>query len=660
MRNILFCILLFISGFSMADTAVKVNQLSVNKGLSQQDVETAMQDRYGFMWFGTYDGLNRYDGYRIETFRYDPQIPNSIADNRITALFESSDGIIWIGTEGSGLLYFDPSTDTFGKVEHPYLKAGQCGSIYALQETANKVLLVGSTQALLMIWDGNKPHPKVKKTVLGGDNRYRIRNLWLEKENELWVGTQNGGMLKLLISEHNKPTLVFHSRSMQFAYGVIPLENSRYAVYGEGGIKFYRSAGGLNYKKDGADIFSDDVVIKIVKKKNGWLVLTKNAVYDWGGVGEPRLFIGQEQNFVKNNILQTIFIDRSNILWITSRNKGVAQVDLTPEKFNELTLPEKDLFVKSMIIQHDGRKAIGIKDFGLLQETAPASGKYNRLFRGKTISNLMEDSRRNVWLFSDKLDVMSASGSITPFSSFAGYTASMGNHMSCSEDNGGNVWIGASHAICKADVESKTVSYIRFPKNQYTSTENLSLNIYYNQFDNSLLCCTKEEGLYRYDIAANRLRQFTVKNGLTSNHVWSIAIQNDSVMWIGTDVGINKATYKNGVFRFLPASDDARVRNAKVMAMCFDKSNNLWITTSQGLYAFNTVNPHILEYNFSDGLLSNTLSEVAFMDKQGIVWISSISGLNYFDPEKLQPNRYEPNIVLRDLKVFNESIHPKY
>jgi hypothetical protein len=94
------------------------------------------------------------------------------------------------------------------------------------------------------------------------------------------------------------------------------------------------------------------------------------------------------------------------------------------------------------------------------------------------------------------------------------------------------------------------------------------------------------------------------------------------------------------------------------MALCLDKKQNLWITTSQGLFAYNTQSSRIMEFNYSDGLLSNTLSEVAMMDKKGIIWISSISGLNYFDPEKLQPNKYEPNIVLRDFRVFNQSIYP--
>ncbi len=134
----------------------------------------------------------------------------------------------------------------------------------------------------------------------------------------------------------------------------------------------------------------------------------------------------------------------------------------------------------------------------------------------------------------------------------------MGQHLSCCEDNNQNVWAGTAHGICKINLKEKSVSYISFPENKFTSTENLSLNIYFDAYTNAVFCCTKEEGLYKYDISKNKLQQFTTKNGLTSNHVWCLTIQNDSTVWVGTDVGVNRLTTINDKTTISPASSDRK------------------------------------------------------------------------------------------------------
>lgn len=637
-----------------AEASLKINYLSVNRGLSQQDVETAIQDRYGFMWFGTYDGLNRYDGYSIETFRFDPNLPNTIADNRITALLEDSNGRIWIGTEGSGLLYFDPATDLFGKTDHPLLKPGKCGSIFDIKEISGYRLIIGSTHGLFLIPDFRPEEIEVLPLLPD----LRVRNLTLDHDGMVWVGTQNGAY-KVAVSEENTMTTVFRDHSDRFVYGIVRLAQGNYAIYGVGGIEFYSTSGG-DYRliRSGKRLFPDEIVLKILRHEKRWLIATRHNIYSWDGHDDLVPLFPRDEDFFKNNLLQTIVIDRGNNLWITSRNQGVAQVDLNSPKFREYALPSTDLFVKSMVIRKDGRKVVGVKDYGLLIETAAGSGKFDLLFNGSTVTGLMEDSRKTLWFFSEKMYMLSGKHDLVPLSSFPGYRIDMGGHMACCEDVRGDVWVSTPRGIGKVDMTSRVVSYIPFPKNTFTSSENLSLNIYYDAYNDAVFCCTKEEGLYRYDISADKIQQFSTNDGLSSNHVWCLNVESENTDWIGTDVGVNRFTKGKNGFSVSPVSSDARIRNAKVMAIARDKTGKLWLTTSQGLFGFNTRNRGILEYGFSDGLLSNTLSEVAFVDQDGLIWISSISGLNYFDPLKLKPNPYEPYVVLRDFKIFNESIRP--
>lgn len=631
---------------------LKINHLSVNRGLSQQDVETLIQDSYGFMWFGTYDGLNRYDGYKIETFRFDPNLPNTIADNRITALFEDSYGRIWIGTEGNGLLFFDPETDKFGVANHPSISAGKCGSIYSIVEITNQRLLLGTTHGLYIMNYFRAENAFVELLL----PNIRVRNLSVDANNMVWVSTQSGAY-KVKISDKNNLTVVFHDNSNRFVHGVVKLSNGNYAIYGEGGVEFFNPTNGSSQlTKANNRLLPNETVLKLINHNKQWLIATKYTILTWDGDQKTTAFFSYNDDFFENNILQKIIIDKGNNLWISSRNKGVAQIDLHPAKFIDYALPAKDLFVKSMIIRKDGRKVIGVKDYGLLIETSASSGQFNLSFKGQSVVSIMEDSRDNLWFFSNRMQILTPKAVVTSLSSLAGFKAELGGHMSACEDKRGIVWVGATRGIGRVDLTTQTISYIPFPENTFSSSENLSLNIYYDPYNDAIICCTKEEGLYRYDIATQTLQQFNTENGLSSNHVWCAYIDNKNNTWIGTDVGINLLT--NADLSVRTISSDARIRNAKVMAITKDTKHNLWFNTSQGLFAFNTQTEQILEFGYSDGLLSNTLSEVAFMDEKGLVWISSISGLNYFDPLQLRPNLYEPKIVFRDFKIFNESIQP--
>ena len=657
MKRLDFCIVLCVI-FVQNAFGLKINHLSVNRGLSQQDVETLIQDRYGFMWFGTYDGLNRYDGYRIETFRYDPDLSNTIADNRITALYESSDGKIWIGTEGSGLLFFNPATDEFGKVDHPVFKSGRCGSIFAFVEISRNRLLVGSTHGLFIIPDIFSKKTDVLPLNIQNGIVSRIRYLQVETDPIVWIGTETGAY-RVQISPQNKLKVLFSDNSNRLINGVVKLSDNSYAIYGVGGIELYKHKFLINRLERTDDkILIGTTVLRIVKHEADWLIATTNNIFKWNEVNAPISFAPLNEDFFQNNTLQNILVGKGNNLWITSRNKGVAQIDLNPVKFYNYTLPAKDLFVKVMVVARNGKKFIGIKDYGLLIESAPGSNKFNWLFKGKTVASLMEDSQHNIWLFSDQLYMLSPNGQLTAVSTFKGYKFAFGYHLSCCEDNNGNVWVSTSRGLAKIEVKTRLIHYIPFPVNKFTSSENLSLNIYFDKFNNTIYCCTKEEGLYKYNISKNKLEQFTTESGLSSNHIWCLTIQNGSTIWVGTDVGVNQLVLKKDGVSIKSISDDSRIRNAKVMALCIDKFNNLWFTTSQGLFAFNVSTSQIMEFNYSDGLLSNTLSEVAIVDSSGLIWISSISGINYFDPQNLKPNLYEPNLVLRDFKVFNESIRP--
>src|SRR5690349_8088059 len=176
-----------------AQERVAFRHLTIADGLSQNAVSAIVQDRRGFMWFGTKDGLNRYDGYEFVVFRHDPFDSTSITDSEITALFEDSRGRLWVGTRGGGLNRFDRTRERFERV-----KAGPVRDITAIAEDSTGAIWVGSAgEGLFRLTTTTRGETAVDRfnhslTDPASVSSDRVRAVLVDRHGVLWVGTDAG------------------------------------------------------------------------------------------------------------------------------------------------------------------------------------------------------------------------------------------------------------------------------------------------------------------------------------------------------------------------------------------------------------------------------------------------------------------------------------
>ena len=152
--NCLICISVLLISFSFTIRAqdLQFKTITVNDGLTQHDVSCILQDSYGFIWIGTYDGLNRYDGYTIQNYFHVTEDENSLSSNRIKCLFEDSQKTIWIGTDGSGINYYSLIKEKFERVETPE----NYQTVQDIIETENGEIFIATNNGVLQIIKNDK------------------------------------------------------------------------------------------------------------------------------------------------------------------------------------------------------------------------------------------------------------------------------------------------------------------------------------------------------------------------------------------------------------------------------------------------------------------------------------------------------------------------
>jgi len=200
------------TAFGQAGDPVKFSQISTMEGLSQGSVNCILKDRYGFMWFGTQDGLNRFDGYNFTVYRNKPGNSGSIPDNQVRCIYEDDQANLWIGTLGGGLCYYDRNRDVFIRLKDLGFRADNpvnpaILSIYA-DHSGN--LWVGTFHNLLLI---DRKHKKIRQFRAGAADSQSLSNpvvqaIFEDSQNNLWVGTNKG--LNLLNREKGIFTHFFH------------------------------------------------------------------------------------------------------------------------------------------------------------------------------------------------------------------------------------------------------------------------------------------------------------------------------------------------------------------------------------------------------------------------------------------------------------------
>ncbi|MCP2606550.1 ATP-binding protein [Candidatus Aminicenantes bacterium AC-708-I09] len=652
---------------------------------------TIIQDKQGFMWFGTEDGLNRYDGYEFKVYRNDHDNLNSLNYNYIKVIYEDSKGNLWIGTYGGGLDKFNPQQEKFihykYEVDNPYsLSNNYVTSIF---EDKFGVLWIGTEEGLNKFDSKKGRFIRYKHDINNPDSLSSdfITCIYEDSKGILWIGTENG--LNKFDRENERFIHYFHepknphSISNNYIYSIYEdhLGNLWIGTYGGGLNRFDRKTGKFIHYKYNArnpNSLSNNYVRVIYEDSSGTLWIgTEDGLNQFNRKSENFFRFKHrpyDLNSLSNNEIYSIFEDRAGVLWIGTR-VGLNKLNQKSKQFiHYYSIPNdpnslSNNYVRAIYEDDDGILWIGT--YGGLNKFNRKKGIFKHYIANPNDLTSLS-SNRVMAICGDGPNILwiGTENGLNKFNKktekFIHFKSEIGNPWSLSsnfirvvyKDRDGNLWIGTDNGLNK--FERKTGKFIHYKHNP-KDPNSISNNFIYSIFEDSrgTLWIGTLKGLNKFDRKKNIFKKYFVIPGdsrsLNNNEILSIYEDSRGILWVGTAEGLNKFDRNREIFTHYTTKDG--LPNNLIYDILEDREGNLWLSTNKGLSKFNPVQEKFRNYDVSDGLQSNEFSKGAcFKSKSGEMFFGGINGFNSFYPEKIKDNPYPPQIVITDFKVFNKSI----
>lgn len=668
------------------------DRLSMEDGLSQTTVNAIVQDTQGFMWFGTEDGLNRYDGYaftqyyhdrsnpdalisdfikdlvhdddgnlwvstdggglarwdrladRFVRFRHDPEDPTSLPTDRIRGLHYDLEGALWIATRREGLVRFDVHTSTFTHYRHdPADGASLSGdSVFAMESGGDGVLWVGTHNGLNRL---DKRTGEVRRYQhdpddpgsISGDS---VRSMHIDHAGVLWVGTARNGLNRFdqeaqtfqRYRHHAKnPTTLSHNR----VNAILEDQSRRLWIGTNKGLnRLDRASGEIQrYVHDPADPASlgDDEIVSLYEDRTGILwVGTKSAgLSKWN----PRSwsFGHFPPDVLSSRKVSSFAQDGDGTLWVGTFGGGLNVIDRNK---NTVTVVKDTL--------SDGR-----------------------------IMALLHDSEGKLWVgtMNGGLNVLDpATGSVRVFRHDANDPHSLGADgvMSLFQDSNNELWIG-TYGGGVSKFEPEKGSFLRFLPDDSDpgSLSSAIATCFAEDRHGGLWIGTDGGGLNLLDVETSTFHHFRHDphdpSSIGADTVYAVHVDISGRVWIGTrDGGVSRVVGSSSqpeAIRFSNFSHAAGLANDAVYGVLSDQDLQLWLSTNRGLTRFNPATGEFKDFGRSHGLQAEEFNFGAyFRNGAGELFFGGPNGFNVFHPSELESNKHGPRVVLTSYSKFNKEV----
>ncbi len=668
---------------------IKFERLSLEKGLSQSYVYNIYQDSTGFLWFGTQEGLNRFDGLKFTVFKNKREDKKSLANNYVKALHEDSDGILWVGCMKDNLSGYDKEMEHFQNISLDDDATVQRSSLVtAVIEDSDRNLLIGTFDG------GLKKYIKSSNTIshfLDKDNTELffspedISCLLTDCNGNIWIGTWKEGVFiydksKNLISNFNEAFAGTDRIEGNCINSLFEDSDRNIWICKANGLDLFNTSCQRleKYLKEiRTDVSSWDEGVNCItqdKNKNIWIGSRNSGLFkiECDKKVNRYNFDKHDPRSISSDSILSVYVDRSNVLWIGTRNSGICNTDCERKKFFNIAKirTETGAFrivnaVTSIFKDKHNRLWVGTAREGLhLFDRNGDSGKINEkainsgAFSNKIISGITEDSVDNIWI-----SILSGDELIKydkreeTFKTFK-ISKDDGIHSLVNHDN--NLILGTvGTGVLNFDTDREIFESFRLDSKSLSILSNETIFCILKDSQNNLWIGTINEGLYEYDIKEDVLTNFRNEENdpgsISDNFITCLYEDSKETLWIGTySGGLNKLDRATGKFIKYTSSHGL---HDNIKGILEDDNNVLWLSTYCGIYRFDPLSHEVRNFDFSDGLQSSEFNDGAFFkDNDGVMYFGGINGVTYFKPEEIVDNPHTPNIVITDFEIFNESV----
>lgn len=683
-------------------------EISIEQGLSQSIVFCILQDSKGFLWFGTEDGLNKYDGYKFTVLQHDPYNSNSLSYNEIRAIHEDSSGVLWIGAFYGGLNKYDPDQQQFTRYQHEPTNPRSLShnNVKAIYEDKAGVLWI-ATDGGLNRFDRETEqfkryqHDPANPNSLSNDI---LRDIYEDKSGVLWIATEDG------LNAFDRQTESFrvyrhlpanpNSLSNDLVTSICEDQSGRLWIGTFSGLnrldparkRFTR----YRNERDNPNSLSHDEIRAIFEDSSGLLWIGTNG----GGLNlydrENETFIRyhndpQNPKSLSKDEIFSIYEDRSGILWLGTYGGGTNKVEKRRKQFG-LYKPDPN---HPNALTHEIVWSIYEDDSGLLWIGTHGGGltrfdrKQNRCTHythnpndpNSISSNIVRvvypDPTGQFWIGTN-------GGGICKFDrateTFTRYLHDPGDPTSLShneiraiyKDRSGVLWVGTNGGGLNKLVSDRTAAspavftrYTNDPDNPNGLSSNF-VRVIYEDPDEAgrvLWLGTQGGGLNKFDRKTGTFTQYRADarnpNKLNNDYIFALHEDRDGIFWIATwGGGLNRFDRTDGTFTNYTVHDG--LPDNQIYGILEDDGGNLWLSTNRGLSKFDPRTETCKNYTVDDGLQSNEFNGGSYFKSQsGELFFGGIHGFNAFYPQNIKDNPYIPPVAVTAFFKFNKEVHLK-
>ncbi|MCG2590647.1 hybrid sensor histidine kinase/response regulator transcription factor [Rhodohalobacter sulfatireducens] len=671
--------------------------LTINDGLSQNAVFAITQDHKGFMWFGTKDGLNRYDGQTFKVFQHNPTDSTSISGNYIQALHTDLRGWVWAGTLESGLNYYQPEKDQFSSLDHLDGLSDNLAQeqITSISSGIHGTLWVGTATNGLYKIDRDKekgiPISVTNYSKEDGLSNNYIYEIYVDKNGETWVGTdrnvskyqpERDSFLNYEI-EFDEP----NQKDYLFYYAIDGIhegpDNKLWLGTTEGLVLFNKSTGAterFSYQEY-ANRDGYNRIRRIAEDLNGnlWLATPSELTIFNPVTFEYKSYTSDpsDASSISFDSITALFKSRNGLMWIGTAGMGIDIYDPKSNRFPTLTgidhLPDLSNFsIREIIEDRNGDVWIISHRPYRWKRNEQTLENVNNLFIPDEfprpyeieIWDLIEGSQGNLWAATThgliEYDPTENQADIFEYSQGNKDGLPQREVYGVFEDSGGKIWAITENYLSNL-IDRETGSFKNYRYNPNESIREQIRPVLTEEKSGNFWIGTSY-GLSYFDKFAESFLKFehdsADPNSLSHNLVKSILPDPnypDRFLWIGTSGGLNKMDIQSKEFTHYTTADG--LPNNVIYAILPDDSGHLWVSTNRGLSKFHPEEMNFRNYDVHDGLQSNEFNTGAyFRSSSGELYFGGISGLNYFYPDRVTDNPNPPEIALTGFEIDGREI----
>lgn len=713
---IIFIFIFFLGkwGNSQPVNKIHFSHLTVENKLSHNAVHAIFQDYKGFMWFGTEDGLNRYDGYTFKVYRLNPQDSTSLSDIFINDIFEDADSQLWIATNSGGLNLYNRKLDNFTHFKHKLTdpKSISSNNIRCVFQDSKGTIWIGTNGGGLCRYMPHSKNFEVYRNIPGDATSLPhddVRRIYEDSQNRMWICTNNGGFALMNRKKGTFQNFTFRpddeqSLSSVEVNGLIEHTDGSIWVATREGLNLFNPKTGkfqrFYHNPNNPSTIPDNNITRLLRDRNGYLWIgTANGL----AIFNPQTFSFQNiyhqpgnSKSLSQNFILSLYEDRTGIIWIGTTEGGINYFDPRAKKFAHITSQSNtgnSLSSNSIRSFHadkydnlwigtlgEGLDAYNLKT-GLFTHYKRNPNSPNSLSNNK-VSAIFRDSKDRLWVgtWEGGLNLMTFNKNgytVRQFQSavnIPGYIQSTAiQHIL--EDRSENIWIGTENGLHVYDEANDRFEVFQFNPNDKNTisantvqskafVEDFEGNFWVGTWDglNFIKKHTLPNGKLKLDVT-RIYHNPNDSNSLSDNRIISLCITGKNSLWAGTfGRGVNHITFEEtakGIKIISVERYDEKhgLPNNVVYAIEADDNGKLWMSTNNGLTCFDPETNTFKNYDISDGLQSNIFFWGASAKlPNGNMVFGGINGFNIFDPLEVKDNPYKPSVVITDFRIFNQKV----